>query len=244
MHKVPLYLILLLSMFFLLSCTKKIEEYSSSKLQNDVIYQYSTRDILFNKKYDGTLNFARMRKYGNFGLGTFNGLDGEMICIDGNFLKINGDSRIIAVDDKELSPFVTLKFFQIDTTITIKGELNLQETYLRIAENIDENLMAAISITGKFGYLKGRSIDKQSLPYPPIKEVAASQNVFEFNNVEGTLIGFKFPETMANINFPGFHFHFVTKDRDGGGHVLDFRSEEIKVDIDFCNELKIEFIKD
>jgi acetolactate decarboxylase len=63
-------------------------------------------------------------------------------------------------------------------------------------------------------------------------EAAKEQVVFEFKRVKGTLIGFRYPAYIKGINLPGYHFHFLTDDRKGGGHVLDLRVTGLDVVLD------------
>lgn len=47
------------------------------------------------------------------------------------------------------------------------------------------------------------------------------QVVFEFTQQEGMLVGFWCPAFVgSNLNVPGFHFHFLSTDKQRGGHVL------------------------
>ncbi len=61
----------------------------------------------------------------------------------------------------------------------------------------------------------------QSEPYPPLKEASANQSVFEFNDIQGTIVGFYTPEYAEGLNVPGYHLHMITDDRSAGGHIID-----------------------
>ncbi|MCP5581250.1 acetolactate decarboxylase, partial [Klebsiella pneumoniae] len=37
------------------------------------------------------------------------------------------------------------------------------------------------------------------------------------------LVGFRTPQHMQGINVAGYHEHFITDDRKGGGHLLDYQ---------------------
>lgn len=47
--------------------------------QRDVLMQVSTIDALVNGIYDGVMSVGMLKKYGDFGIGTFEGLDGEYV---------------------------------------------------------------------------------------------------------------------------------------------------------------------
>jgi acetolactate decarboxylase len=85
------------------------------------------------------------------------------------------------------------------------------------------NMFYALRLDGEFSYLKTRSVPRQEQPYRPLIEIVKTQPTFEWRNVHGTLLGFRCPAGAAALNVPGWHLHFITADRTGGGHVLDLR---------------------
>ena len=44
--------------------------------------------------FDGDLTFAELAEHGDLGLGTLNGLDGEMLALDGRFLRADADGNL------------------------------------------------------------------------------------------------------------------------------------------------------
>ena len=61
----------------------------------------------------------------------------------------------------------------------------------------------------------------------------------EFRDVEGVLIGYRLPEAAAGLNVPGYHFHFLSQDRRGGGHVQEVMVRSAVVDVDISDELTV-----
>ena len=86
----------------------------------------------------------------------------------------------------------------------------------------NQNLFHAIRIEGQFKSMRTRSVPAQQRPFPPLKEVAATQPVFDMENVAGTVLGFRCPPFVAGVNVPGYHLHFISQDRARGGHILAF----------------------
>ena len=80
------------------------------------------------------------------------------------------------------------------------------------------------------------SVPAQKKPYPPLVEVTQNQPIFEFNDLEGTMVGFRCPSYVAGVNVPGYHLHFLTKSKDSGGHVLEFEIVEAVASIDYTSE--------
>src|SRR6478672_12532532 len=76
--------------------------------QAHVLFQASTIGALLEGAYDGDLSFAELADHGDLGLGTLNGLDGEMIALDGEFLRADVDGRLNRIGAEERTPFAVV----------------------------------------------------------------------------------------------------------------------------------------
>ncbi|WP_419782006.1 acetolactate decarboxylase [Maridesulfovibrio sp.] len=189
---------------------------------NGTIYQYSIIDSLLAGNYDGELSIAKLKKHGDTGLGTFNRLDGEMVFIDGEVYKITAKGNAVRMKDTENTPFAASAFFNTDKIIKLDSAKSLAGLNKKLSATIGSaNLFYVIRIDGKFSKMKTRSVPAQTKPYPPLVDVVKDQSIFRFKDVEGSMIGIKSPAYVKGIGVPGFHWHFITKDRKAGGHVLD-----------------------
>ena len=209
------------------------------------VYQSSTINALLEGVYDGTMTYGQLRQHGDFGIGTFNALDGEMIGFDGNFWQITGDGHVHAVPDDYQTPFATVLFFNPRIKKTLDGPLDYSDfcTFLDHAVE-SKNLFSAIRVDGIFRYIRTRSVHRQWKPYPPLIDVTQDQPVFDLNNLSGTLAGFRFPDFAKGMNVPGYHLHFLSYDRQTGGHVLAFELEHARVAIDDTSNFHIELPTD
>jgi acetolactate decarboxylase len=204
------------------------------------LFQTSTIDALLEGKYDGDVSFAELEDRGDFGLGTLEALDGEMIALDGNFFQVKSDGRAYAIDGRARTPFAVVTFF----------EPNLSETlapmdFEAFREHLDllvggEASCYAVRVEGDFDYVKTRSVPRQRKPYPPLAEVVEHQPTFELHDVAGSLVGFRFPRYAQGLNVAGYHFHFITADRSAGGHVLEFRLARGELRVDSEADLRLE----
>lgn len=193
---------------------------------NDVLYQVSTIDALLQGVYDGALSVRELETHGDFGIGTLDGLDGEMLALDGNYYQVKSDGIAYPVSENMTTPFATVTFFEADEKLRPEKPMNLTELEQYLDLNLpSENFFYAVKIDGNFSYLKARSVPKQEPPYIKLANVVANQTVFEFENVSGTLVGFRTPDYVTSINVPGYHLHFITENRSTGGHVLEFELE-------------------
>ncbi len=203
----------------------------------DILYQTSTINALIEGVYDGETTFKQLHKHGDIGLGTFNSLDGEMIGLDGEFYQIKTDGIAYLVNDSMQTPFAVMTFFDSDETLIVSESMNYTELESYLDDKLTtKNSFIAIKMDGVFNYVKTRSVPRQDKPYRPLVEVVENQSIFEFHNIEGTMIGFRTLDYMKGVNVPGYHIHFINKERTAGGHLLNVQLEETKIMMDYTSE--------
>ncbi|NCA81954.1 MAG: acetolactate decarboxylase [Opitutae bacterium] len=189
----------------------------------NTVYQTSTIDALLAGVYDGDLTLRQLRARGDFGIGTYDNLDGEMVLLDGEFHQVKADGKVYSPDLDGETPFAAVCAFRPEKIFAVPSGADMravEELIDREAPN--QNLFHAIRIEGQFKTMRTRSVPAQKRPFPPLKEVAATQPVFDMENVSGTVLGFRCPPFAAGVNVPGYHLHFISRDRARGGHVLAF----------------------
>ncbi|MGO9600741.1 MAG: acetolactate decarboxylase [Isosphaeraceae bacterium] len=209
------------------------------------IFQNSTINALLEGVYDGSMTYGELSQHGDFGLGTFNALDGEMVALDGEFYQVRSDGIVRPVADSQQTPFATVLFFRPTFRRSLSGPLDYEELQTHLDSFTDgPNLFYAVRMDGRFSFVKTRSVPRQEKPYPPLADVAKNQPVFQFRDVSGTLVGFRFPDFARGLNVPGFHLHFLTEDRTAGGHVLDLVLEHGELSIDASARFHLELPTD
>ncbi len=203
----------------------------------NTIMQVSTIDALVAGLYDGTMSCGRLLQYGDFGIGTFDRLEGEMLVLDGTVYQIKADGRVYTPDGSMTTPWAAVCRFGADDTIVLKKRMNFKELEEALDTSIsNKNLFYAIKITGTFSYMKTRSVPAQNKPYPPLAEVIKGQSVFEMKNISGTIVGLRCPAYVKGINVPGYHLHFISEDHARGGHILELETDTATCAIDRCNQ--------
>ena len=210
-------------------------------VSDSTIVQVSTIPAVLSGIYDGEMTFNQLKKFGNFGFGTFNGLDGEMIALDGQFYQAQADGSVHLVTDSMKTPFATVHFFQTDKEIILTKSI---ASYEQLQNQLDQYLPSrnrpyGLKITGTFDYLQARSVPKQSKPYPLLVEVVAHEPVFEWKQITGTLVGYWFPEYMDKLNVTGYHLHFISADKHRAGHLLDCRLSSATIALDEINNVNL-----
>lgn len=93
-----------------------------------------------------------------------------------------------------------------------------------------KNHLLAMRLDGVFKTVTVRTAAGQEHPHQGLLQIGKNQVSFTFENVRGTLIGFRQPHYLQGIGVHGDHLHFITDDRKRGGHVLALQSEgEVEV---------------
>lgn len=204
------------------------------------LYQTSTMSALLDGIYDGNVTIAELLDHGDFGLGTFNHLDGEMVVNSGQCFHLfsNGEVRVARPD--ELTPFAAVTWFDPDLTIDIEGATSRAEVLSLVNHRLSsENLFHAIRVTGSFSTVSTRTAARQEAPYPPLAEATDSESQRAFAAVEGVVLGFRAPDYEQGLSVAGYHLHFLNDEHTGGGHVLDFVLTEGVVEISTLSEIHL-----
>ncbi len=228
-------------MMIMMMVAAAIPDAGSPTQSDDTLFQISTISALMNGVYDGTMTFEDLESHGNFGIGTFEALDGEMVGLDGQFFQVKSDGVAYPVSDSMKTPFAEVAFFAPLESIALNETSNLTvvQSYLD-SKLATKNIFYAIRIDGTFDYVKTRSVPAQKKPYPTLSDAVKGQKVFELQNVSGSLVGFRCPDYVKGVNVPGYHMHFITADRSAGGHILDFRLKNASVLVDSLSEFEMD----
>jgi acetolactate decarboxylase len=200
---------------------------------DDVLFQVSTIDALMQGVFDGFYSFDDLMSQGDFGIGTFDALDGEMIAIDGNYYQVKADGLAYPVQHGMTTPFATVTRFEVDQNAALQDAGNFTELSQQLDQYLpSRNMFYALRIDGTFPYVKTRSIPRQEKPYPHLADAAKNQSVFEFFNVTGSVVGIWSPDFVKGLNVPGYHLHFITEDRKAGGHILEIQVDNATAHVD------------
>lgn len=203
------------------------------------VYQYSTISALLDGVYDGDATVADLLRHGDFGLGTFNHLDGEMVILDGVCYRLRSDGSAARAPSTDRTPFAAVTRFHRDLSIPVAACARAAVIAAIDRRIASTNLIYAIRVNGHFSEMHTRTVMAQRQPYPPLTEATEGQAETRFTDVSGTLVGFRTPDFEQGISVAGYHLHFLNKDRTAGGHVLDFTMERGSVDISGASQLHL-----
>ena len=203
------------------------------------LYLCAPVNALVEGIYEEQIPLSEIRKHGDFGLGTFDSLDGEMVMLDGNIYQMSANGRVSLITEDLMTPFVSVTFYHQHSADKLERELPYPEFVEWLQSLLPSlNMLYALRIEGEIAHVKVRSVPKQEC-YRPLVEVAKDQPIFNFHDVKGTLAGFYTPTFMSSLNVPGLHLHFLSDDLQHGGHLLECTPRRVKIGVQFISRLEL-----
>lgn len=203
------------------------------------LYVTAPVNALVEGLYREDTTIADILKKGDFGIGTFNDLDGEMVVVDGRVHQLKADGQAYEVDPETRTPFACVTFFRPYSVEEIDQPLSYEQLHALLDRLIpSHNMLYAIRIEGLFDYVRTRSVPRQDA-YRPLVEVARNQPEFEFNTISGTMVGFWTPHFMQSVAVPGYHLHFLTEDGQHGGHLLECCPRSVTISLQHVPKMEL-----
>jgi acetolactate decarboxylase len=203
------------------------------------LFQVSTSAALVEGLYQGAVQVSRLLGHGDFGLGTFIDLDGEMVVLDGVCYQVSSTGTVAKVEGDRLIPYAVVTRFNAE----FSKQIDPLDSYSRLVSVCDElrdsdNVFYAFRVEGRFSFVKTR-VMKAVPEGTGLKTAASGQKEFLFKEVEGTLVGLWSPGFAGSFSVPGYHFHFLSSDRKKGGHVLECQASGVAVAGCAMNEMHV-----
>jgi acetolactate decarboxylase len=185
------------------------------------LFQVSTSGALVAGVYAGAVSAQGLLEHGDFGLGTFANLDGEMVVLDGHVYQVQGTGRVSEALPTARAPFAVVTKFAPDMDLEMEPIRNFSELQKRCDSlRTSGNIFYALRLDGRFNRVRTRAVS------PPgegtrLVDAAKAQSEFSFTDVSGTLVGLWSPGFSSAFSVAGYHFHFLSEDRKEGGHLLE-----------------------
>ncbi len=212
----------------------------SSFQPRHTLTQASTIDALLAGSYDGTMTCRELLTKGDFGLGTFDHLDGEMLVLEGRVYQIKSDGKVYQPSLDMTTPFAAVCRFSPQNSFDLPGKADMAKIKKFLDQKVpDKNAFCAIKIKGTFRKMHTRAVPAQKKPYPLLADIAARQPEFHMQNISGTIVALRSPPFVTGIGVPGYHLHFISNDRKQGGHVLGFELTSGTAATDVCNNFHL-----
>jgi len=103
------------------------------------LFQVSTSGALVRGVYQRAVSVEVLKQHGDFGLGTFDDLDGEMAVLEGRVYQARADGTVREVPDSATAPFAVITSFEPDARGQITGVGNLSELVARCDQYRESN---------------------------------------------------------------------------------------------------------
>ena len=203
------------------------------------LFQVSTSGALVQGIYERAVSSTFLLNYGDFGIGTFDNLDGEMVVLDGVIYQVRSDGTVKKIVDDTGTPFAIVVKFAADQDQAIASASSFEELRAICDRYRDsDNLFYAFRIDGHFDHIHTRAM-KATLKGLPLAKAAAIQPEFDFRDIRGTLVGIWAPQFASALNVVGYHFHFLSEDRTKGGHLLECSGTNLRVRVEKLNDFHL-----
>ncbi len=214
-------------------------------MKENSIYQVSTLQALVLGYTRPVITVEELLEHGDTGLGTFEGVGGEMIVVDGHCYCAANDGSVTESDPKTGVPFAAVTKMKDGREIGLDNIADIEELKTKLDIAIEEdfglNSMHIVKIVGRFKKVSARSEAEYKSHHVSLKEILSkSQKDFFFNDIDGTLVCVYYPDYMDSINAKGWHLHFVSDDHSCGGHVFDVSVDKSKAVINKISNLNIQ----
>jgi len=210
-------------------------------LDRHEVFQTGTMGALLEGIYDGDCSVEHLLTRGDFGVGTFNALDGEMLLVDGTCYRLSSDGSVGPTAPTVQTPFAVVTRFEAHVTHSIAEPVSLAELRELLGSlTPSDNYLYAFRIRGDFAFVRTRTVARQSPPYRRLVEVTKGEPVQIFSETSGDIVGFRTPVFQQGIGIAGDHAHFIDRSRSKGGHVLDLALTRGTIDVCIGTDLHLE----
>jgi acetolactate decarboxylase len=208
------------------------------QVDHATLFQISTSGALVEGATSGVITVGELAHHGDFGLGTFADFDGEMVVVDGTTYQVTREGVRVAPAEASV-PFAVVTHFMPEQDVEIPAVASLDDLLARLDSLRNTgNQFFAVRVDGTFDQIKTRAVCKSD-GSASLVEAASSQAEFEFRAAEGVLVGFWTPEYAKSVNVAGWHLHFLTADRTGGGHLLACRAGAMRVRVQHVSDFRM-----
>jgi alpha-acetolactate decarboxylase len=210
------------------------------------LFQASTIFALMSGNFDYTISIEYFLKNGDTGIGSYNGLNGEAIFLDGVAYNATASGNVKIMDIPqtgvtfgEITRFVDSPDIQPIEVGPFKDFQEISDKLSQAVLSRGSNYFYVIKAEGLFSSITVRSAFKQRKPFRAMDLVVKEMKYFTYQNIEGTLVGVYSPSYADGLAVKGWHLHFLSKDKTKGGHVTDLAGEKALVKANVMDKFEV-----
>jgi len=223
--------------FFSFICTVNAQQIA----RENTLFTAGHASAFIGGLYDAFYTYKDLKLKGDFGLGAPDQLDGEILILKGKIYQTQSSGKTFEVDPNGSTPFSVVNFFKTDRVLKVTKTLHKNQLYAYLDSVLtNKNAIYAIHIYGEFDLIRTRAFPKVTQkPYTPLAEMLSLQHFFNFERINGDLVGYYIPAFMEGENISGYHFHFLSVDKQHGGHIIELLTNRITIEIDQLSNFNV-----
>ena len=197
---------------------------AAASQDKETIYQVALLQSLTQGYYDGIIKVSELKEHGDTGIGTFEGVNGEMIVIDGKVYQALSDGSVKEAADDETVPFSNVTFFESDVAADMTDISDIASFKSALDKTVNEkgrNMFYMVKVSGTFEKMYVRSELKQEKPYKSLDK-ALETDQREFG---GHILELSFKNAKAELDItPSFDMKLSDN--------TDFQNMELAKNVD------------
>ncbi|HVI44652.1 MAG TPA: acetolactate decarboxylase [Chitinophaga sp.] len=195
---------------------------TSAEKTGGTLFQAGVASAFIGGLYHAVYSYPQLKQHGDFGLGAPDKLDGEIVMLNGKIYQTQYTGRTFEVKDTGSTSLAMVTFFKNKQRIIVPYAMNKNELFRYLDSTLQHpNTIYAIHINGAFDSVKTRAFPPPPQPWQPLASMLGSQHFFTFPHVTGDLVGYRLPLYLEALSIHGYHFHFLSSDKNHGGHIID-----------------------
>ena len=210
----------------------------------NTLYQVATLQSLLMGNYYGSVPYDELLKLADTGIGTFEGMDGEMIAFDGVVYRADVNGHVTKADTSIAAPYCCMAQFRAEHSCEIGACTDFEALCAALDAAIpanQRNIFHMAKIEGEFDTVAMRSVAGSTPPYKITgSHVEPNQKCYALEQTRGLAVALRCPDYMDRLNMPGWHLHYITDDRSIAGHVTGLTVRQAKAD--FCSISRFEMM--
>ena len=161
------------------------------------------------------------------------------LVVDGHVYQVKGSGEVLEASADAGAPFAVVTWFEPETDATISPVASLKDLEAGCdGFRRSGNIFYAIRLDGVFRRVRTRAVNPPE-PGTRLIDAAKAQSEFSFSDIEGTLIGLWSPGFSSAFSVAGYHFHFLSADRQHGGHLLDVAADGLRLRVEALTDFHL-----
>lgn len=200
--------------------------------------------------YAALIRVGDAKAHGNFGVGEFENLRGELFAMDNEFYELRADGTAHLAADGDWLNVTFLTFFEPEETLRVESPLSFKVDGTPTERDLSVWLSSqlpspdsfySMSVVGDFENVVVSAIPEQSRPYLPFSEARKLRQEHVVEKQPGRMVAYFTPNYLGCVGVPGLHFHFLNDARTKGGHVERFTVNKAVIRVQRITRLDLGF---